>query len=417
MNNTDGVQIAHNCSVIIQGNIITSNWGIGILCDDTARLEVHKNDIYGNGGYGIKNDDLSISINATNNYWGRANGPLIDSPDQIDPEEISGNVLYNPWLTESIFSAKITGPASSGIVSAAIPVWIEVHAENGVQKVEFFADDKLEHTDYDTPYEWMWDTTKYTETEHTIMAKAYDVLGLKIFASLAVFVDNTSPAVSIEEPESGKICCGIINVSVNATDNKEIGGVRFRVDDDEWLAMIYNSTDFFWEYDLNTTTLSDGQHALMVLAFDEAGNPSTASITLRFDNTPPTLSIQTPQSGMTVGLTLIVGIQASDVSNISRIEFYLQDVLVYTVTNTPYQWSWDTTEYPNGEYTIKVKAYDIVGHAQTSQTTITVKNVEPPWWEAHMWTIIQILVAIGGLILAVLTYLTGKKKGKKKEEE
>jgi hypothetical protein len=249
------------------------------------------------------------------------------------------------------------------------------------------------------------------------MAKAYDVLGLKIFASLAVFVDNTSPAVSIEEPESGKICCGIINVSVNATDNKEIGGVRFRVDDDEWLAMIYNSTDFFWEYDLNTTTLSDGQHALMVLAFDEAGNPSTASITLRFDNTPPTLSIQTPQSGMTVGLTLIVGIQASDVSNISRIEFYLQDVLVYTVTNTPYQWSWDTTEYPNGEYTIKVKAYDIVGHAQTSQTTITVKNVEPPWWEAHMWTIIQILVAIGGLILAVLTYLTGKKKGKKKEEE
>lgn len=154
----------------------------------------------------------------------------------------------------------------------------------------------------------------------------------------------------------------------------------------------------------------------MVLALDEASNPSTASTTLRFDNTPATLSIQTPQSGMTVGLTLIVSVQASDSSNISRIEFYLKDVSVYTATNTPYQWSWDTTEYLNGEYTIGVKAYDTFGHVKTSQTTVTVKNVEPAWWQAHLWTIIQVFVAIGGLIFAVLTYLTGKREERKKKK-
>jgi parallel beta-helix repeat protein len=417
VNNTDGIQIAHNCSVTIQGNIITSNWGIGILCNDTARLEVHKNDIYSNAGYGVKNDDLLVTVNATSNYWGSASGPARTMPDSIDPEEISGNVLYNPWLTESIFSAKITGPATSGLVSATIPVWTEVHAENGVEKVEYFVDDKLEYTDYDTPYEWTWDTTKYTETEHRIVAKAYDLLGLKILASLLVFIDNTSPAISIKEPESGKIYYGIIDVCANATDNKELGGVRFRVDNNEWLAMIYNSTDLLWKYDLNTTTLPDGQHTLMVLALDKAGNPSTTSVTLRFDNTPPTLSIQTPQSGMTVGLTLVVSVQASDASNVSRIEFYLQDALVCTALNVPYQWSWDTTEYPNGEYTIKVKAYDAVGHAQTSQTTITVKNVESPWWETNIWTIIQVLVAIGSLMLAVVAFLAGKRKVKKREKK
>jgi len=53
---------------------------------------------------------------------------------------------------------------------------------------------------------------------------------------------------------------------------------------------------------------------------------------------------------------------------------------------------------------------------KTSQTTVTVKNVESSWWEAHMWTIIQVLVAIGGLVIAVLTYITRKKEGKKEKE-
>jgi hypothetical protein len=420
MNNTGGgIQIAHNCSLIIQGNIITSNMNIGIYCNDTARLEVHKNDIYGNAGYGIENDDLSISINATYNYWGSASGPYKGPglPDSIDPEEVSENVLFDPWLTESIIIAEITNPLQGETVSATVKITINARAINNIFQVEFYMDKQQKHVDSASPYEWDWDTTQYAETSHEIMVKVIDTFGLTTQTFRTVFVDNTAPTVSIKQPESGKIYYGIIGVSVNATDNKEIGGVRFRVDNNEWFVMIYNSTDFIWKYDLNTTTLSDGQHTLMALALDKAGNPSTTSITLRLDNAPPTLSIQTPQSGMTVGLTLIVNVQASDVSNISRIEFYLQDVLVYTVTNTPYQWSWDTTEYPNGEYTIRVKAYDTVGHAQTSQTTITVKNVEPPWWEAHMWTIIQVLVAIGGLILAVLTYLTRKKEKKKETNE
>jgi len=95
--------------------------------------------------------------------------------------------------------------------------------------------------------------------------------------------------------------------------------------------MTYDPAGFLWKYDLNTTTLSDGTHTLTVLALDRASNPATASTTLLTDNNPPTLTIQTPQSGTTVGLTLIVDVQASDATGISRIEFYLENVLVSTI--------------------------------------------------------------------------------------
>jgi len=82
----------------------------------------------------------------------------------------------------------------------------------------------------------------------------------------------------------------------------------------------------------------------------------------------------------------------------------------------PYEWSWDTSKYPNGEHTPTIKAYDRVGHVKASQTRVTAKNVELLWWQAHFRTIMQVLVAIGGLIIAILTYLTRKKEEKKEKE-
>lgn len=403
MNNGEGIRSGNSSNLLVRGNIIMSN-NVGVHCVNNSMTELHWNDISGNYDFNVKNDDSLLAVNATHNYWG-------DGPDL---EKIFGNVLYDPWLTESIFYSEITNPLSRATVSSTVKISTEGWTRSGFEKVEFYIDNKLESVDYDAPYEWNWNTTQYTQTEHEITAKAYDLLGLKISTSITVFVDNTPPTVSIETPTPQNIYSGTIDVDVNATDNKELSNVHVRVDDTEWLVMTKDPIELLWKYDLNTTILSDGQHTITVLALDKAGNPAINSTTLLTDNNPPTLAIRTPQSGMTVGITLIVDVEASDVSGISRLEFYLQDVLAHTVTSTPYQWSWDTTKYPNGEYRIIVKAYDMLGIVQTREATVTVKNVESTWWQTHFWTIIQALVATGGLMLGVATYLTQKKKRRKK---
>jgi parallel beta-helix repeat protein len=412
MNNSmDGIHSYDYSNLLIQGNIITSNGEDGVRCNENVQAEIHWNDIYGNRVRDVSTHnhleyDPSVSVNATYNYWG----------DVLDPEKISQNVLYNPWLTESIFSAEITYPLSGETVSASVTVSTEVVAQNGFHKIEFYIDNKLEYSAHDMPYAWNWDTAQYTETEHKLTAKAYDLFGLRISTAIMVFVDNTAPTVSIREPDPENIYCGIVSVSVNATDTGEIGNVHVKVDNTEWLVMTYDPADLLWKYDFNTTLLSDGEHTLITLALDEASNPATTSITLYTDNTGPSLTIQSPQGGITVGLTLIVDVQASDATGVSRIEFFLGNVLVYTLNKAPYEWSWDTTQYPNGEYVIAIKAYDVVGNMKTSETTVMVQNVESSWWETHFWTIIQVFIGIGGLIVAILAYLTRTKEEKKKKK-
>lgn len=116
-----------------------------------------------------------------------------------------------------------------------------------------------------------------------------------------------------------------------------MGNVHVRVDDTGRLAMTYDPIDLLWKYNLNTTAISDGPHTLTALASDKASNPATTSTILLTDNTTPTLTIEVPQSSITVGVTLLVKVQASDLAGVSRIEFYLQSVLVCTPYETPYQ--------------------------------------------------------------------------------
>ena len=385
----------------IQGNQILKG---GIFCFDGSQPEIHWNDIYD----GANNSDPTIIVNATYNYWGDPEGP----------KSIPPNTLYNPWLTEPIVYAEITYPLVGETVSATVTVSTNASATNGIDKVEFYIDDQLEYTDSDSPYEWPWDTTQYNETSHKITVKTYDVFGLKFSAFKTVFVDNTPPTASITEPLSGNTYYGIMTISVNATDNREVSNVRVKVDSGEWLVMTYNKTDSLWKYDFNTTTLYDGQHTIMSLALDKAGNPATTSITVLIDNNPPTLTIQSPTTGMTIGLTLTVNVQANDVSNISRVEFYLHNVLVNTAYTSPYQWAWDTTRYPNGEYTITVKAYDSIGNVKSREVTVTVNNVEVSWWQENFWTIMQVVIALGALMLGVVTYWsrTREKRKRKKTE-
>jgi hypothetical protein len=132
---------------------------------------------------------------------------------------------------------------------------------------------------------------------------------------------------------------------------------------------------------------------------------------------PFAVAIQSPLSGTTVGLTLTVNAQISDFASITRIEFYIKDVLVCTLDKAPYQWAWDTAKYPNGEYPITVKAYDEAENVKTSTATVTVKNEESPWWQTQFWTIMDVLVAIGSLILGIITFLATKRRKKRKNQE
>ncbi len=98
--NEEGIFIHGNAS--IQYNIFSHNKFNGIICTPLygEYPYVHYNNIFDNGGKGIKYVETicNDTLNATYNYWGAANGPSgygNGSGDKVDK-----NIIFEPWLTE-----------------------------------------------------------------------------------------------------------------------------------------------------------------------------------------------------------------------------------------------------------------------------------------------------------------------------
>jgi hypothetical protein len=114
----------------------------------------------------------------------------------------------------------------------------------------------------------------------------------------AVLPDTTPPTVSITSPVAGAAVSGTITLTANASDNKGVAGVKFKVDGTNSGA---EDTTAPYSASLDTTALSNGSHAIAAEARDAAGNHTTsAGVTVTVNNGAPP-----PGGPITIGQVIV----------------------------------------------------------------------------------------------------------------
>jgi endonuclease YncB( thermonuclease family) len=100
---------------------------------------------------------------------------------------------------------------------------------------------------------------------------------------------NDSPSCSIANPSDGDTVSGTVTVQVSASDSEDSDDsltVEVAIDGGTWQTATYNSTSGYYEYDWDTTAVSDGDHTVDARATDSDGATTNASqITVTVDNT------------------------------------------------------------------------------------------------------------------------------------
>ena len=128
----------------------------------------------------------------------------------------------------------------------------------------------------------------------------------------------------------------------------------------------------------DTTGVADGLYDLRVTTTDNAGNASTsATITIRVDNTAPTGGVTAPAAGANVRGTIALTSNSADAgSGVATVQFQRSPAGAGTWTNQAP--SFDTTGVADGLYDLRVTTTDNAGNASTSATiTIRVDNTLP----------------------------------------
>lgn len=182
--------------------------------------------------------------------------------------------------------------------------------------------------------------------------------------------DTTAPTVSASETGTS----GTITLSASASDNVGVTRVDLLVDG----AVKASKTAAPYSSTLDSTTLSNGSHALVAKAYDAAGNVGTSS-SVAFsinntvaDTTPPTVSAS--ESGTSGTITLAA--TASDNVGVTGVDFLVDNVLKGSDSTTPYAITLDSTTLTNGSHSVIAKAYDAAGNsASSSAVSFSVNNV------------------------------------------
>ncbi|MES3020621.1 MAG: Ig-like domain-containing protein [Pseudomonadota bacterium] len=236
----------------------------------------------------------------------------------------------------------------------------------GVARVDFYVDNVLKGADVSAPYALTLDSTTLANGSHSLVARAVDAAGNVGVSTAQTFSisnptpDTTAPAVTASESGTS----GTITLSATATDAVGVARVEFYVDN------VLKATDSVAPYSatLDSTTLSAGSHSLIARAYDAAGNVgvSTAqAFTISnpsVDTTAPTVTAsQSAASG-----TLTFSATASDNVGVSKVEFYVDNVLKGTDTSAPYSMTLASSTLSNGSHALTAKAFDAAGNNKLS---------------------------------------------------
>jgi hypothetical protein len=191
--------------------------------------------------------------------------------------------------------------------------------------------------------------------------------------------DTTAPSVSVTNPLTDSTVYGNITVLATASDNVGVTSVQFKLDGQNLGREILTSP---YLVSLDTTTLSDASHTIVAIAKDAAGNSSTSSaVQIIIDNKAPKVSLTAPVNGATITGAVTVFATATSSSGVSRVEFYRDsNILIGTVTSSPYRFSWDTSGLILGSsHTLFAKAYGVNSKTTSSSLiTVTIKDTIKP---------------------------------------
>ena len=173
---------------------------------------------------------------------------------------------------------------SGGTVSGLVPVDVTAEDNVAVARVDLFANGSLVANDTITPYAFTLDSTKYSDGNLNLQARAYDGTGNSASSStVAVSISNTAkdsspPTVSISNPANGSTVSGTVSVNVSAADNQNVAKITLTIDGKQVAVSYGPSLAYNWS--VPKAKGKNKNSTISARADDAAGNAATASVSV-----------------------------------------------------------------------------------------------------------------------------------------
>ena len=219
-------------------------------------------------------------------------------------------------------------------------------------------------------YEYTLDTLMVEDGTYNLTAFAVDSSGRRTDApNLTFMVDNNPPSVSVSSPRNGDYISGEVLINVT-TEDRFPGSVVYTVDDSGWVPI---------DRPLNTTLLSDGEHAIAIRASDLAAHAVVHQVTVFVNNLAPQVTILEPMEGAHLYGSAAIRVYSG--GSVKKVFFALDNdsfrEIFRPIEGSPYTHFIDTALLLDGNHTVRARSVDFAGHESDASVVVVVDNSGP----------------------------------------
>ncbi|MHA2602547.1 MAG: Ig-like domain-containing protein, partial [Candidatus Thorarchaeota archaeon SMTZ1-83] len=320
-------------------------------------------------------DALQYSDYAAPYSWSWDTTGIADGVHELKATAYGNNGTTNYHDIEVIIdntkpTVDILAPSDNSLHNGTLAVSADADDASGIEGVEFYVDGALLATDSTAPYSFSWNTLQGSDGTRNLTCRAADSAGNWKSAYHSIIIDNTAPTIAVHSLVIGS---DQTRVAVNVSDASSITGVEFYVEG----SLEFTDSTYPYEWLWITSDWTDGEYHLQIVAYDSLGHQGFAQTGIVLDQTAPTLSVSTVPSGLIVADVVEVTASATDSSGIGAVEFYVDGMLQFSDSTSPFEWSWDTRLFSNGNHTLLVLASDEFGNTKYVASDIAVDNAPP----------------------------------------
>jgi chitinase len=231
-------------------------------------------------------------------------------------------------------------------------------------------------------------TASLADGPYELRARATDAAGNVSDAVLTRVVDNTAPSGSIPAPGAlaGTVSVGILAADGNGSGVASVTGQFRPQGTTSWTQVCVDLDAAYGCSNLDTTPYPDGLYEARAIVVDKAGfSTTTATITVRIDNTAPTSATLTNPGSVLKGAVTLSGTAADAGSGLAAwtAQYRVSPSGTWTDicsdTTSSYSCSWATTGVSDGTYDLRAVARDQAGNttASTVVSAVRVDNTAP----------------------------------------
>jgi hypothetical protein len=197
--------------------------------------------------------------------------------------------------------------------------------------------------------------------------------------------DNIPPSVSVTRPLNLDSVAGAVDINGTIQDDVCLQKADLYIDGNFSQRLNFSASSCsYFQFSLDSTTLTNGYHNVTVMTYDTSGNQSNDTVGIWVVNNVhdvwiPDLDEQKTVSGQgSLVPCNVTVVNKGSYSETINVTLYVNSTLVQTITIvnlssngiTTTQFVWNTTEFAKGNYTISAYACPVLGETDTSDNML-----------------------------------------------